>query len=110
MTDTPSQRSPVASLEEIEQRLQVQLDETLMMIERHELVDAMTVAAMGTLAAAMQNVHRVRATPLAAAPIAPFDVGALCGRVWNAVQDAGAPTSASDAAVDAIREIVGGEA
>jgi hypothetical protein len=111
MPDPPEDPPPPATLEEIEQRVQAELDTALVTVETAIAYEPADVAALGTLAATLRNVHPARATPLgAAAPPPPFDVDTLCARVWNAVQDAGAPTAASDAAVDAIREIVGGEA
>lgn len=66
------------------------------------------VVEIGRLAAAARDVDEIlRGIPEdgeAAKPAPPFDVDELIGRVWNAANDAGAPTVACDAAVDEIRK------
>lgn len=68
--------------------------------------DVADVVEIGRLASAAKDVDEIIAriaVDQATKPAPAFDVDALCARVWNAVQEAGAPTTASDAAVDEIR-------
>lgn len=58
-------------------------------------------------ARAIDQLTRAIATAAPPPPSAPFDVDRLCADVWNAVQEAGAHTAASDAAVTTIRKAAG---
>lgn len=100
----PPDRPPPASIEEIEQRLQAELDARLDLVPLPAEV-AVWAAALRDVAQT-RDFHEAAAMRAARTPPPPFDIDALCARVWNAVQDAGAPTAASDAAVDAIRAAV----
>lgn len=62
---------------------------------------AARAATVRDYAAALGELDRQAREPTPLAP--PLDVDTLCVDVWHAVQGAGAPTPASDAAVEAIR-------